>query len=555
MRAFGRPIELPSLRDRFHIGRAAQVVEKEPARSTSIPSLSTRERKEPSDPLPSNPRLQPTRPPDANSKPRESVKPKAPESIKPDSSSSSRHTKANVDGKAAKDDAPSKVAETSVATAVPRPPTEPRPPPKQQPLKDPPRGFDHNRGHNRGLESTPTIVQSPQAVLETASHELLDFEKTEILAFDKVHYYGTLASKTRANAVGNDGFDDENGDYVANVHDHLSYRYEIVGHLGRGSFGQVLKCHDRASRAMVAVKIVRNKQKFQEQSIVEAQLLSHMKQADSDGKSNIIRLHESFTFRNHLCMSFELLSLNLYEHLRLEQFRGLPVLLIKKMAVEMLHALSFLKTQHIVHCDLKPENILLKKPKSHLVALIDFGSSCFEHATFFTYIQSRFYRAPEVILGLPYGHPIDMWSFGCIIGELFTGYPIFPGENEAEQLACIMEVLDVPPSAMVATCKRRKNFFDDAGDPLQLVNSRGRKRRPKSRELRALLKNPDGKMVDFVARCLAWDPAVRLTPSEALAHEWLLDVKPKPASRTSMSKPKQKEGPESAKELAPVLPI
>ena len=353
-------------------------------------------------------------------------------------------------------------------------------------------------------------------------------------------------------------FDDENGDYLGNVHDHIYYRYEIVGHLGRGSFGQVLKCHDRASRAMVAVKIVRNKQKFQEQSIVEAQLLSHMKQADSDGKSNIIRLHESFTFRNHLCMSFELLSLNLYEHLRLEQFRGLPVLLIKKMAVEMLIALSFLKTQRIVHCDLKPENILLKKPKTHLVALIDFGSSCFENATFFTYIQSRFYRAPEVILGLSYGHPIDMWSFGCIIGELFTGYPIFPGENEAEQLACIMEVFDVPPPSMVASCKRRKNFFDESGEPLQIVNSRGRKRRPKSRELRALLKNPDGKMVDFVSRCLAWDPALRLTPSDALSHEWLHDVKPPPKpARNSLSKTKHKEGPDSApaKELAAVLPI
>ena len=204
MRAFGRPIELPSLRDRFHLGRTAQVVEKEPARSTSIPSLvqSTRERKEPSDPPPSNPRLQPMRPPEPNNKPRESIKPKAPDSSKPDSSTTKAH-----DGKAAKDTlyAPSKVAETSVATAVPRPPTEPRPPPKL-PAKDPPRGFDHNRGQNKGLESAPTSVQTPQAVIETAPQELTDFEKTEILTFEKVHYYGTLASKTRANAVGNDGY-------------------------------------------------------------------------------------------------------------------------------------------------------------------------------------------------------------------------------------------------------------------------------------------------------------------------------------------------------------
>jgi len=77
----------------------------------------------------------------------------------------------------------------------------------------------------------------------------------------------------------------------------------------------------------------------------------------------------------------------------------------------------------------------------------------------YTYIQSRFYRAPEVILGLPYTTAIDMWSLGCIVAELHTGYPLFPGENEVEQLACIMEVFGPPPSQMVESATRRKLFF------------------------------------------------------------------------------------------------
>jgi len=108
--------------------------------------------------------------------------------------------------------------------------------------------------------------------------------------------------------------------------------------------------------------------------------------------------------------------------------------------------------------------------------VIDFGSSCFEHEKsrlpiiitplgqltmnlVYTYIQSRFYRSPEVILGMNYHMAIDMWSLGCILAELYTGFPIFPGENEQEQLSCIMEVLGVPEKEYVNRSSRKKLFF------------------------------------------------------------------------------------------------
>ena len=87
-------------------------------------------------------------------------------------------------------------------------------------------------------------------------------------------------------------------------------------------------------------------------------------------------------------------------------------------------------------------------------------SSCFSDERVYTYIQSRFYRAPEIIIGLPYGVPIDMWSFGCILAELYTGFPLFPGEDETEQLLCIMEILGVPPRELIEKATRRKMFFD-----------------------------------------------------------------------------------------------
>jgi dual specificity tyrosine-phosphorylation-regulated kinase 2/3/4 len=92
-----------------------------------------------------------------------------------------------------------------------------------------------------------------------------------------------------------------------------------------------------------------------------------------------------------------------------------------------------------------------------VIRLIDFGSSCFVNECVYTYIQSRFYRAPEVILGLGYGMPIDMWSLGCVLAELHTGYPLFPGENETEQIQCIMEILGVPQKSLIQRSTRKRS--------------------------------------------------------------------------------------------------
>ena len=149
-----------------------------------------------------------------------------------------------------------------------------------------------------------------------------------------------------------------------------------------------------------------------------------------DGSAAIVTMYDYFYFRNHMCITFEMLCINLYEFIKNNKFQGLSLGLIRRVAVQLLLSLRFLSKLRVIHCDLKPENILLKAPNKSSIKVIDFGSSCFENERVYTYIQSRFYRSPEVILGLPYDMAIDMWSFGCILAELYTGYPIFPGENE-----------------------------------------------------------------------------------------------------------------------------
>jgi len=182
------------------------------------------------------------------------------------------------------------------------------------------------------------------------------------------------------------------------------------------------------------------------------------------------------------------------------------------------------------------------------VQVIDFGSSCYEHQRIYTYIQSRFYRAPEVILGSRYALPIDMWSLGCILAELATGCPLFPGEDESDQLACIIELCGMPPARFLATCKRARNFISSKGVPRycavadspddgaggggeRLVGGRSRRGKyrgpPATRPLSTALKvaaaggDDAATFVDFVERCLVWEPAERMTPTQALRHVWL----------------------------------
>lgn len=239
----------------------------------------------------------------------------------------------------------------------------------------------------------------------------------------------------------------------------------------------------------------------------------------------MVNFTQSFYFRGHLCICTELLGMNLYEFIKCHDFRGFSLKLIRRFSKQILSSLTLLKSHKVIHCDLKPENILLAHPAHSEIKVIDFGSSCLENEKVYTYIQSRFYRSPEVILGMTYGMPIDMWSLGCILAELLTGYPIFPGENEQEQLACIMEVFGPPEKHLIEKSTRKKLFFDSLGKPRLMVSSKGKRRRPSSKSLQQVLKCEDEAFLDFISRCLRWDPDRRLKPDEAMRHEFITGAK------------------------------
>eukprot|EP01133_Synstelium_polycarpum_P013223 gene13223-15534_t len=177
-------------------------------------------------------------------------------------------------------------------------------------------------------------------------------------------------------------------------------RYEIKSHLGKGSFGQVVKAFDKRTEEFVAIKIIKNKTPFYNQALIEIKLLESMNRKDPEDQYKI-----------------ELLSYNLYDLLRNTHFHGVSLNLIKKFAHQILTALYFMSTPEVdvIHCDLKPENILLRNPKRSAIKIIDF--------------------------------------------EMHVGEPLFAGQNELDQLSKIIEVMDMPPVNMIENSPKMKKFF------------------------------------------------------------------------------------------------
>ncbi|UPX14182.1 Dual-specificity kinase [Ascochyta rabiei] len=367
--------------------------------------------------------------------------------------------------------------------------------------------------------------------------------------------------------VKNDGYDNEDSDYILYVNDILGSeesghknRYLILDVLGQGTFGQVVKCQNLKTQEVVAVKVIKNRTAYFNQSMMEVSVLDLLnKQMDKNDDHHLLRLKDTFIHRQHLCLVFELLSVNLYELIKQNQFRGLSTTLVRVFAQQLINGLALLGKAKLIHCDLKPENILLKNLESPIIKIIDFGSACDERQTVYTYIQSRFYRSPEVLLGLPYSAAIDMWSLGCIVVELFLGLPLFPGSSEYNQVSRITEMLGLAPQWMLEMGKQSGEFFEKTQDEYGRKNYRlkpmeqysrehGTKEQPSKKYFSAttlpdIIRNypmPRKNMkpneieremanraafIDFAQGLLNLNPLERWTPAQAKLHPFITQAK------------------------------
>jgi serine/threonine protein kinase len=239
-----------------------------------------------------------------------------------------------------------------------------------------------------------------------------------------------------------------------------------------------------------------------------------------------------FYYREHLFIVCELLRDNLYEFYKYNRESGeelyftLPRL--QRITRQCLVALQYIHSLGLIHCDLKPENILIKSYSRCEVKVIDFGSSCFVTDHLSSYVQSRSYRAPEVLLGLPYGQKIDLWSLGCILAELWTGNVLFLNDSIVTLLARVVAIIGPFPRSMIQRGRYAHKYFTPEG---QLYEKDEDKTpglfhlHPKRTSLRHRLHTDDVYFLDFLRQLLRVNPDERPTATEALNHPWLTEVK------------------------------
>mgnify|MGYP002620490073 CR=1 FL=1 len=357
----------------------------------------------------------------------------------------------------------------------------------------------------------------PAYVLKNFKHELSPYELQEILNYPEIYFISTPENKVKASRVYE--YLDDNYHYIIKKGDHICYRYELDIFLGNGSYGNVVKAFDHKEKKYVAIKILKKDEDGDDEfmdglALDEVKILKDIKQHNGRD-SHVIEYLDYFMFRGHHCITFPLYEDSLYRYRKLHGTFSLSEL--KKIAIQILKGLKFLRERKIVHGDLKPGNILLN-PRTLDIALIDFGLSCYEtDPNLWMGLQTLFFRAPEVFLGIKYTGQIDMWSLGCILAYLYRGRYIFGGKNDYDQFWQICCILGLPPQTMIAQTSKesKKALFKRDLTPKENVIQRY--------TVEMFLQCEDEAFVDFVKKCFVYNPNERLTPEQGLLHPWIVN--------------------------------
>ena len=218
----------------------------------------------------------------------------------------------------------------------------------------------------------------------------------------------------------------------------MQNKYEVIGIVGEGAYGIVYKCKNKETGKFVAIK------KFKEigDDLIKKTMKRELKMLQRLHHPNIVQFQDAFKRKGNLFLVFEFVDKNLLELIE-EHPKGLEPNLIRNIIFQLCKAIKYLHDQKIIHRDIKPENLLITE--NNETKLCDFGfarliSSNPEKLT--DYVATRWYRAPELLISQgEYGPEVDYWAIGCIMGELVDGNPLFPGENELDQIHCIQKVL------------------------------------------------------------------------------------------------------------------
>ncbi|EGR27207.1 protein kinase domain protein [Ichthyophthirius multifiliis] len=292
-------------------------------------------------------------------------------------------------------------------------------------------------------------------------------------------------------------------------------KYDVIGIVGEGAYGVVLKCKNKENGEIVAIKKFKESD---EDEIIQKTILREVKILRMLKHENIVQLKEAFKRKGKYYLVFEYLEKNLLQVIE-EKPNGLEPELIQKIIYQLCKSIQYCNSLEIIHRDIKPENLLINPDGT--LKLCDFGFArviSSKNVNLTDYVATRWYRAPELLLGLNnYGKPVDMWAVGCIMCELTDGQPLFPGESEIDQLLIIQKIQGALTSEQQESFQKNPRFL---GIKLPDIE--------KSEILEnRYLGKMSKKAFSFVKELLKIDPDKRITASQAIQHYYFENLKEK----------------------------
>ncbi|XP_073796150.1 serine/threonine-protein kinase MAK isoform X7 [Danio rerio] len=282
-------------------------------------------------------------------------------------------------------------------------------------------------------------------------------------------------------------------------------RYTTLKQLGDGTYGSVLMGKSNESGELVAIK--RMKRKFY--SWEECMNLREVKSLKKLNHANVVKLKEVIRENDHLYFVFEYMKENLYQLMKDRENKMFTENEIRNIMFQVLSGLAFVHKHGFFHRDMKPENLLCMGPE--LVKIADFGLAreIRSRPPYTDYVSTRWYRAPEVLLRSPvYSSPIDIWAVGCIMAELYTLRPLFPGNSEVDEIFKICQVLGTV----------KKSDWPEGHQLASAMNFRFPQCVPTP--LKTLIPNATNEALDIMRDLLQWDPKKRPSAVKALRYPY-----------------------------------
>ncbi|KAH4004388.1 non-specific serine/threonine protein kinase [Parastagonospora nodorum] len=374
-----------------------------------------------------------------------------------------------------------------------------------------------------------------------------------------------------------DNWDDPEGYYKLISNELVNNgRYRMIRTLGRGVFANVAQAEDRnaetddPSHKVVAIKMIRRNELMRKASQKEMDFLRKVNEEDPQDKKHIIRLLGSFDHKGHLCIVFEHMSKNLRDLLKEEtNGHGLTLPAVRLYAKQMFYGLQHLQNCQVIHLDLKPDNVLVSEDKK-TIKLADFGTAVDKRDIIerTEYLVSRFYRAPEIILGMDISYPVDMWAVGCTVYELWTGKILFTGRSNNQMVKAFMDCLGWPSEKLLrkGLANNILTHFEFGSSTLKFIsrevdqqnNIAVRKieqQKKINRDLKTRVHDAArniasggptatelNDLADLLSACLHMNVEKRLTPKEAINHKVFGTSKPLIPKSAVVKPPMMKRG-------------